>query len=124
MKALIDTCVSLDFIQGREPFFDDAKSVFEAIKDKKIEGFVTVKSLMDIHYVIKHCLHDETPVRSVLQDLLTLLTLVDSKSNDAQKALTSSITDYEDALMCQTALSEGMNCVVTVITPADLISIL
>ncbi|MBR4461127.1 MAG: PIN domain-containing protein [Erysipelotrichaceae bacterium] len=113
MKVLIDTCVSLDFIQQREPFFEDAKKLFEAVRNEEIEGYITVKSLMDIHYVIKHILHDEKAVRTILENLLVLMKLLDSSANDAAAALHSNVTDYEDALMAETAVSKGMDHIVT-----------
>ena len=136
MRVMIDTCISLDLIQQRNDFFNDARDVFEAIKEERIEGFITVKSLMDIHYVTKHILHDEYAVRNVLQNLLILLKLKDSSAHDAIKALNSTITDYEDALMSETAISNDIDYIVTrnikdyknstikAVTPADLMSIL
>ena len=113
MKVMIDTCVSLDFIQQREPFFSDAEKIFEAISDEKIEGYLTVKSLADIHYVVKHIIHDEKEVRNVLRNLLTLLKLVDSGASGAMNALDSSVLDFEDALMIETSATENLDCIVT-----------
>ena len=132
MKVMVDTCISLDFIQQRELFFNDARDLFAAIADEKIEGYVSVKSLVDIRYVAKHILQDEAVVRPILQNLLSLLRLVDSRADEASKALISNITDYEDALMAQTAAANSMDYIVTknvrdyrnspvkAITPADL----
>ena len=113
MKVLIDTCVSLDFLQQREPFFENAVKVFEAIKEEKIEGYITIKSMMDIHYVTKHILHDENSVRRIIQNLIILLSPLDSTAHDAVLALNSDITDYEDALMAETAFSQGLDYIVT-----------
>ena len=136
MKILIDTNVVLDLIQQRQDFYDDAKDVFAAIKDEKIEGFVTVKSLMEIHYVTKHILHDEAKVRAIIQNLLTLVRLMDSSAADASAALNSNINDYEDALMSVTALSNSIDYIctrnirdyknsnVTAILPEDLLIII
>lgn len=136
MRILIDTNVVLDLIQQRQDFYDDARDVFAAIRDEKIEGYITVKSLTDIHYVTKHILHNEAKVRAIIQNLLTLVRLFDSSAADASAALNSNINDYEDALMSQTALSSGMNYICTrnirdyrnsgvaAILPADLLKII
>ena len=113
MRVMIDTCVSMDLIQKRKEFFEDAKIIFEAIKDEKIEGYITVKSLMDIHYVTKHILHDETAVRTMLQNLITILKLTDSLSKDAIAALNSATSDYEDAMMIESSKSLGMDYIIT-----------
>ena len=45
MKVMVDTCISLDFIQQRQHFFNDAKDLFAAIADEKIEGYVSMEIL-------------------------------------------------------------------------------
>lgn len=136
MKILIDTNIVLDLIQQRQDFYDDARDVFAAIRDERIEGYVTVKSLMDIHYVTKHILHDEAKVRTIIQNLLTLVKLLDSSAADASTALDSSVNDYEDALMSATASSNDIdyictrnirdyrNSVVAAILPVDLLKMI
>lgn len=136
MKILIDTNIVLDLIQQRQDFYDDARDVFAAIRDERIEGYVTVKSLMDIHYVTKHILHDEAKVRTIIQNLLTLVKLLDSSAADASAALDSSVNDYEDALMSATASSNDIdyictrnirdyrNSVVAAILPVDLLKMI
>lgn len=136
MKILIDTNIVLDLIQQRQDFYDDARDVFAAIRDERIEGYVTVKSLMDIHYVTKHILHDEAKARTIIQNLLTLVKLLDSSAADASTALDSSVNDYEDALMSATASSNDIdyictrnirdyrNSVVAAILPVDLLKMI
>ena len=70
MTVLFDTCILLDFLLDREPFADDAEQLLLMIALNDIKGFITVKSLMDIHYVLKHVIHDEEKVRSALSILL------------------------------------------------------
>ena len=45
--------------------------------------------------------------------LLDVFVLVDSSSDDAFKALSSDTTDYEDALMIQTAMANNADYIVT-----------
>ena len=54
MTVLFDTCILLDFLLDREPFADDAEQLLLMIALNDIKGFITVKSLMDIHYVLKN----------------------------------------------------------------------
>jgi len=43
MKALIDTCVVLDLLQKREPFFNAAYNIFLLIANFKFEAYVSAK---------------------------------------------------------------------------------
>ncbi len=104
---------SFDFLLDREPFADDAEQLLLMIALNDIKGFITVKSLMDIHYVLKHVIHDEEKVRSALSTLLDTFWLVNSNAEDAINALTSKVRDYEDALMIETAISCKSDFIIT-----------
>lgn len=113
MIVIIDTCVVLDAAMKRDVFFEHAKTILEAAAEDRFQGVVTVKSLMDIHYVIKHLLNDENKTRDVLKNVASLFRIIDSTAQDALRALDSDIRDYEDALMAETALSNQIDCIVT-----------
>ncbi|MBR0461950.1 MAG: PIN domain-containing protein [Erysipelotrichaceae bacterium] len=113
MRVLIDTCISLDFIQRRDPFFEDAKKVFMAMVTENLEGCITVKSLTDIYYVTKHILHDEVSVRTIMENLLAIVKPEDSLAYDAICALSSDMNDFEDALMAISAKTLKVDYIVT-----------
>lgn len=136
MRVLFDTCVIVDYLLNRKDFSKEAEKVIMPVVNKTIYGFITVKSLMDIHYVVKKYLHNENDTRDVIGILLDSFVLVDSTAQDAIKALSSEIKDYEDALMTETAKNIGVDYVVTrnikdfkktnvqIITPTKLASII
>ena len=135
MKLLIDTCVILDLVMQREPFFNDARDFLMLIRDEKTEGIITVKSLMDIYYAVKHTLHNEEDTRGILKSVASLLTIVDSKTRDALMSLDSPISDYEDAVMAEAAMQHSVDYIITrnirdfshspvpVLTPGDFLSL-
>ena len=47
MKVFLDTNVLIDYLLRREPFYQDAKKVFELCL-YRIDGFVTPHSLIDV----------------------------------------------------------------------------
>lgn len=99
---LFDTCVILDYLMRREPFAEDAKELVNKVANTNIEGFVTVKSMMDIHYILKNRFHDEKRVRKILMDLSNIFEVTDSLTYCCLKSFNSKINDFEDALMSQT----------------------
>lgn len=113
MIILFDTCIVLDFLLNRKEFAEMAEELLILSAEGEIHGVITVKSLMDIHYVLKHSLHDERKTRRAISVLLDALSLVDSKSSDALLALSSKITDFEDALMETAAVSIKADGIVT-----------
>ena len=113
MTAIIDTCIIIDALQKREPFFDDAQKIFLAVANKDVIGYISAKSVTDIYYLTHRATHSDEQTRKILNTLLGLFHIVDTTAIDCRKALSSEITDYEDAVMCETALRSEMDCIVT-----------
>ena len=113
MRALIDTCIVIDLLQKREPFFDDAHKVFLSLANRQYEGYISAKSVADIHYLMHHFLHDEAKSRKAVETLFNLFSVLDTTELDCKKAILSPVNDYEDAIMVETALRSGMDFIVT-----------
>ncbi|HBN57315.1 MAG TPA: PIN domain nuclease [Lachnospiraceae bacterium] len=113
MKALIDTCVIVDVLQKREPFYKAAMNIVLAISNRWCLGVLTAKSITDVYYILRRSLHNEEKVRQLLRILFTLFDVEDTFSTDCQLALGSPMKDYEDAIMVQTAVRVGADCIVT-----------
>ena len=52
MRVLVDTCVIVDALQDRKPFSDNAKTIFYAVANKQIDGYISAKSITDIYYIV------------------------------------------------------------------------
>ena len=113
MKALFDTCVVIDVLQRREPFWEDSYHALYAIANRRAEGFLTAKSLTDIYYLTHRITHDKKKTRKIISDLLVTLDLLDTSASDCRRALLSDAGDFEDAVMMETAVRCGMNLIVT-----------
>lgn len=113
MTALLDTNVIIDALQSRKPWDKDAEAIFlEAARDS-FRGCITAKSATDIYYLCHHLIHDDAATRKLLSKLFLLFQVLDTAGIDVQKALASKVPDYEDAVMIETALREGCDCIVT-----------
>ena len=113
MKVLLDTCVVMDFLQHREPFADDAKAIFRAAACESFTGCITAKSATDIYYLTHRCTHSDKEARNKLNSLLGIISMLDSAAVDVFHALSSETTDFEDAVMIETASRSHVDCIVT-----------
>lgn len=113
MKVLIDTCIVVDILQKREPFCHAAMEILLSVSNRKCIGILTAKAITDIYYILRRSIHNEEEVRKLLRILFTLFEVKDTFSADRELALDSSMKDYEDAVMVQTALRIGADCIVT-----------
>lgn len=57
MRVLVDTNIVLDFLLQREPFFQDAELLFQAIDIGEIVGYVIATTLTDIFYISRRHTH-------------------------------------------------------------------
>ena len=113
MKALIDTCIIVDILQKREPFYQDAMGILMLVSNRKFTGILTAKSITDIYYILKRSIHNEEEVRKLIRILFTLFEVRDTFSADCELALGSPVVDYEDAIMVQTAIRIDADCIIT-----------
>ena len=47
MRVVVDTCIIIDVLQKREPFFHNSFEIFKAVAGGRIEGCITAKELCD-----------------------------------------------------------------------------
>ncbi len=113
MRVLVDTCVVIDVLQHREPFWEDSYAAFLAIANHRAEGFLSAKSLTDIYYLTHRATHDDKETRRILSTLLIPFDLLDTAGMDCRRAISSDITDFEDAVMVESAARTGMDCILT-----------
>ena len=113
MRVLVDTCVIIDALQSRVPFAEDAQKIFIQSANKQFEGYITAKSVTDIYYLTHRLTHSDMETRKILSKLFMLFHLLDTTSLDCRKAISSEMNDYEDAIMVETAVRSGMDCIVT-----------
>jgi len=113
MRILLDTCVIMDAVQNRAPFADDAKKIFREAAMNSFIGCITAKASTDIYYLTYRCTHSDKDTRVILTKLFALFDVLDTAALDCKKAISSSVADYEDAVMIETAVSNGIDYIVT-----------
>lgn len=113
MKAVIDTCIIIDYLQKRQPFYADACDIIMSLANNQFDGYITAKSVNDIYYLLHRYFHDDKLTRNTLSSLFRLFIILDTTALDCQLAVLSAVGDYEDAVMTETAFRSNMDCIVT-----------
>ena len=113
MRALIDTCVIIDALQNREPFARSAQTKFLMAANHQYVGCITAKASTDVYYLMHRHTHDDKASRAVLQKLFTLFDVLDTAGMDCRRAIPSPVSDFEDAVMIETAARAEVDCIVT-----------
>lgn len=100
-------------MQSRKPFDIEAQTIFLSAANKQFIGYITTKSFTDIYYLMRKYLHSNENARGTVATLSLLFRLANTTEDDCLNALYSEIKDYEDAVLLETALRYGFNCIVT-----------
>ena len=112
MRVLLDTNIILDVLLDREPFVTDAQALFEAIESQSVEGYVTATTLTDIFYIVRKSKGIQTAKEAVSR-ILTTMKICPVNRRILQAALSSNLSDFEDAVQLVCATSLNLDAIVT-----------
>ena len=113
MRVLFDTNVLLDALLSRKPFVADAVFLLEAVKAKKISGFLSATTATDIHYVVRKQTKSANKATAAVVKLMKLMNVCLVDRAILEQAIALSGTDFEDDVQLSCALSSGLDTIVT-----------
>lgn len=113
MRVLVDTNIVLDFLLERDPFFQDAEALFQAIASRQIVGYVTATTLTDIFYIARRQTQSIERARQAVSITLAVMEICLVERSTLEVALTSGLTDFEDAVQVACAIAQGLDAIVT-----------
>ena len=114
MVALVDTNVVLDVLAKREPWHKSASDLLFLSAQGKCHLALSGSTVTDLFYLInKHAFHDVAKSRDVIMRLLDFFSVVEVGYSDCCIALSSKISDYEDAVLVEAAKRARIDCIIT-----------
>ncbi|HEY9644637.1 MAG TPA: PIN domain-containing protein [Coleofasciculaceae cyanobacterium] len=113
MRVLIDTNIILDFLLERDPFFQDAEILFQAIASERLEGYVSATTVTDIFYVARRQTQSIDRARQAISSTLAVLNVCPIDGSTLQAAFASELRDFEDAVQLYCAIAQNLNAIVT-----------
>ena len=111
MKALIDTNVIIDALQSRKDFNEDAE--FVMLQACEYDGYIAATSITDIYYIQHRYYHNQEKAKNNLEKILKLYDVIDVTGADCHNAIRNNISDYEDAVLVESAIRNDIDCIVT-----------
>jgi len=112
MKVLLDTNIVLDLLLQREPFSDDAKSIFNLVELKKIDGYLCATTITTIYYLISKSLTKKLSDK-VMEDLLTLFNVAEVNKDVLLSSLKNNGKDFEDSVLYTSAKFSDIDVIVS-----------
>lgn len=113
MRVLFDTNVLLDALLERDPFAENAVFLLNAVKARKIDGFISATTVTDIYYLVRKRTKSSDKAFAAVINLLRLMSIcpVDRLIIEAAASLTG--TDFEDNIQLACAASLELDAIVT-----------
>ena len=113
MKVLIDTNIIIDALTSRMPWNQNAEKIFFMAANHTAQMYITSNTATDIYYLLRKYLQSTEESKQTMSKLFSLFGILDVTGNDCINALSSSIPDYEDAVLEQSALRSDIDYIVT-----------
>ncbi len=112
MNILFDTNVILDGLLDRAPFGYEAAQLFNAVESSEINGYLSADAATTIFFLVKKYKNKAFALETLS---LVLKIFEPAAVNRAvlEQALTSGFSDFEDAVVYQSALSVNADGIVT-----------
>ena len=112
MKLFLDTNVIIDVIASREPFVEDSRNVLSLCEQGRADGVISALTLCTISYVLRKYAAPGT-LRRKIRDLRNLLPPIDLTTSLLDRAISSTIADFEDAVQFYSAVYSDADYIIT-----------
>lgn len=113
MKVLVDTNVLIDYLSGREPYYDKADAVIRFCRDGIILGVMAAHSVTNIFYILRKN-HDDVTSRLLVKSLFSIIPAIEIDNDKLLSALNrSDFKDFEDCLQEECAVAFNADYIIT-----------
>lgn len=112
MKVLIDTNVILDHLLKRDPFYRAAAQIFTETENGKITSFISATTVTTVYYLVSKVFGNKT-AHSTVGELLQLFEVAPINRTVLTSALQVNFADFEDAVVHEAALHNGLSGIIT-----------
>jgi predicted nucleic acid-binding protein len=109
---LFDTNVILDVLLDREPFSSTAAKLFSEVETGNISGYVCATTITTLHYLARKVM-GAASAKEEINKLTMLFEVAPVNRAVLDAALLSEFKDFEDAVVHEAALYQGVQGIVT-----------
>lgn len=136
MKVAFDTNVLLDAIAHRDGY-EASQELIMKVARNELDGVISANSITDIYYIARKTIGDG-PARNAIWNLMTVFDVASVTAETCEVALSTPMSDFEDAVLAVCAATNGVNyvvsrdrdfqndkgCPVRVLSPIDLLEMI
>lgn len=112
MIVLIDTNIVLDVMLARQPFVTDSSVVLAAVEKSLCRGLLCAAAVTTIHYIARREIGTQQSLKRI-SELLSIFEIAVVNRSVLLSATNRDFSDFEDAVLHESALHAGADCIVT-----------
>ncbi len=111
-KVLIDLNIIIDFLNKRDDH-EAALAVYDKCVKKEVKGYVSSHEITTLSYFLEKEKYERVKRNKIISNLLDNLSVLTAHEEILRKSLMSELEDYEDAVIDELAINEGIDYIVT-----------
>jgi predicted nucleic acid-binding protein len=112
-RMLLDTNIILDLLAKREPWYNEAASLFSLADKKSVELYVSALSFANTHFILSRQLKPDQ-AKLVLRKLKLLVCVLDLTDKILELSLNDDeFGDFEDAIQYFSAIENEIEIIIT-----------
>jgi len=112
-KIFVDTNIVIDLLSRREPFFEEAATLFSLADKKQIELTVSSLTIANTSYALLRQM-DSNKAKSILRKLRLIVKILPLDDKIVGLVLNDdTFSDFEDGLQYFTAIENGQELIIT-----------
>lgn len=112
-RIFVDTNVLIDLLSRREPFYDEAATLFSLADEKQIELSISALTIANTSYTLLRQM-ESSKVKSILRKIELIVRVLPLDDKIIGLALNDeSFSDFEDALQYFTAIENKQELIIT-----------
>jgi predicted nucleic acid-binding protein len=109
---LFDTNVVLDVLLDREPFSSTSAKLFSKVEAEELSGYVCATTITTIHSLARKVIGIDSAIEEI-KKLMKLFEIAPVNRTVLVSALSSGFSDFEDAVIHESAVHKEVQGIVT-----------
>jgi len=109
---LVDLNVLLDFLFKRE-HFQAAQSIINICDSKEVKGFLCSHEITTLSFFLEKHSKDKAKNKFVIGEVLDIFEILHSDKTILKNALSSKVSDFEDAVIVESCKENDIDCIIT-----------
>lgn len=113
MNVIFDTNVVLDVLANRKPFASASAEAIMYAEQMGCTAAITANTVTDLYFLLRRHLSNAARAKALLLGAVQRIMVLDTTRELCLAAFKSPVSDFEDAVLVESALRWGADCIVT-----------